>query len=278
MKQLAPVLLALGLAFGPGAAPVLSESPAAEQALDPLWDALQMPATLEVMRDEGRELADNIASDYLTGRAGMGWLAEVARIHDPAAMAQIMRPAFDADLAGADVQPMLDFFDSPLGRRIVTLEVSVRRAFLEPDAEDAARARVRNGDVGAERMALIDRFIATNDLVEFNTAGAMNTNFAFLQGLATAELFEMSEQDILARVWNDAESGRADTEQWLRAYLSTAYAPLGDDDLRAYIAFSETDAGRRLNRALFAGFGEMYVAQYHALGVAVARHVSAQEL
>jgi len=106
----------------------------------------------------------------------------------------------------------------------------------------------------------------------------MNTNVAFLSGLSQAELFAMSEQEILDRVWSDAEGNRADTEEWLRAYLATAYRPLADDEIRAYIDFSRTEAGQRLNRALFAGFGEMYVQQYHALGLAVARQLTAKDI
>jgi hypothetical protein len=41
---------------------------------------------------------------------------------------------------------------------------------------------------------------------------------------------------------------------------------------------SRTDAGRALNRALFAGFNKMYDDISYALGMAVAREMQVQEL
>jgi hypothetical protein len=57
-----------------------------------------------------------------------------------------------------------------------------------------------------------------------------------------------------------------------------AYQPLNDADLEAYIEVSETRAGRVLNRALFAGFDDMYVSISRALGVAAARFMTGQDI
>ncbi|WP_407493316.1 hypothetical protein [Pseudooceanicola sp. MF1-13] len=243
-----------------------------------LWDALDMPGALDVMRREGLSLADEVAEQYLVGRTGASWQDAVATIYDGDAMGDMMMDGMVADLGGADPDPMLAFFESDLGQRIITLEMSAREVFLDSDMEEAARDRVRTDAIDPDRMELIDEFIAVNDLVDYNTSGAMNTNVAFLRGLATSEIFEMGEQEILDGVWGDSDASRSDTEEWLRAYLSTAYQPLSDEDLRAYIAFSETEAGQRLNRALFVGFGDMYTYQYNALGLAVAQQLAGQDL
>lgn len=287
------VRLALGVAVMPFAgAPAAAqeaviEKTAIEQATqDRLWDALGVGEALEIMRQEGKTLAIDVADQYLAGRASNGWTRDIDTIYDPSSMDQMMREGMFDDLEGAQTAPMLAFFEAELGRRIVSLEMSARRAFLDPDTESAARERVRNLDepdtgksgLGQGRLDLIDEFIAANDLVDYNSSGSMNTNVAFLKGLAQAEVFEMSEQDILDRVWNESEAGRLDTKEWLRAYLATAYQPLTDAEIRAYINFSRTDAGQRLNRALFAGFGEMYSSQYYALGLAVAKQLGAQDI
>jgi hypothetical protein len=263
----------------PVASPARSEPAAiAPEVMDRIWQVMDMDGALAVMRDEGLAVSADVAETYLPARRGRGWEQAVAEIYDPARMHTLVRDAFAADFAGADAAPVIDFFGGDIGQRIIALELSARRAFLDEDTEAAARDRLHDGSVPERRAELIDRFIEVNDLIAFNTSGALNTNFAFLSGLATAPLFEMSEADILARVYGDAEETSADTAEWLRAYLTMAYQPLSDAELEAYIAFSDRPAGRRVNRALFAGFGKMYDRQYHALGLAVAQQLSGQDL
>jgi hypothetical protein len=281
--MLKPVVTAVALALtaapvlGQGARPPVSVPMPAEQ-VDRIWQALDLTEALDIMRQEGRALSDEIARDYLAGRDGGGWDEAVERIYDPEAMDQTMRTAFAEDLSGADAAPILAFFESDLGHRIISYEMRARRSFLDRQVEDAARDLVLSGDVPEDRAALIDRFIDANDLVDFNTSGAMNTNFAFLTGLSRSDSFAMTEAEVLDQVWTESESSGADTELWLQAYLTTAYEPLSDDDLQSYLDFSRTEQGQRLNRALFAGFGEMYEQQYHALGLAVAQQMAGQDL
>ena len=280
--------LTLAIALTVGAAPVVpamaqsarAEAPAAIPAeeMDRIWSALSLSEALNIMQIEGRDMSEDIAADSLPAVPGQGWRSAISRIYDGETMAQMMRDGFAEDLAGADPDPIIDFFESPLGLRIIALETDARRAFLDPDIEEAAREKVRGDDVPEERADLIEEFITANDLVDLNISGAMNTNFAFYKGLANAELFEMSEQEILDRVWNQAGENREDTEEWLRAYLTLAYEPLSNDEIRTYIGFSESEAGRRLNRALFAGFGDLYGQQYRALGLAVANQLMSEEL
>ncbi len=248
------------------------------ETLDQLWSALEITSSLAIMREEGQDLSEDIARDYLSERVGQGWQAAVSRIYDDAAMNQIMRQGMAADLAGADPVPIIAFFESPLGQRIIRLEMSARRAFMDPDTEEAAHEFVRGAGAGEKRTQKIDEFIEVNDLIAFNVSGAMNTNYAFYSGLSQAELFAMSEQEILDQVWSNVDETRIETEEWLRAYLTMAYQPLSDADMDAYIAFSRTDGGKRVNRALFAGFQVMYSQIYRALGLAVARQLSAEEL
>ena len=133
---------------------------------------------------------------------------------------------------------------------------------------------------GDARLAAIDRFIAINDLIEFNVAGGLNSHYAFYSALSEAGAFDraLTEEEILADVWSQEEMLREDNGHWLRSYLVLAYDPLTDAELDAYIAFSGSDAGQRLNRVLFATFDAMFVDISRAVGVAAARHLRGEEL
>ena len=279
LRALCVVLMSLCAPVAAVAQSAANVAPAmSSEALDRLWTVLDLPASLAIMREEGQAMADDVAESYLTGNGGDAWARDMDRIYDARNMDRTMRQAFSADFGDMDTAPVIQFFDSALGHRIITLETTARRAFLDPDTEAAAYDLMSSGAISDDRAALIQEFMDVNDLVAFNTSGALNTNFAFLSGLAEAELFRMSEADILDQVYRQVEETRDSTEAWLRAYLTMAYQPLSNEELSDYIAFSERPEGQRLNRALFTGFGEMYDMQYRELGRAVARQLSSQDL
>lgn len=244
-----------------------------------LFDALGIPALLEVMRHEGQSYGNELGADFLPDGGGATWSAVVARLYDPAKMRMSVAQALEAEIAPQHLEPLLDFFTSETGRRIVEQEILAREAFLDAAAEEAARAAFRDAtDAQADRLALLKSYVEANELVEFNVAGALTSNLRFYHGLVEGGAMEMSEEEMLAEVWGQEGEIRVDTEEWLMSYLLMAYAPLSDDEVGEYVALSQTEAGRALNRALFAGFDGMYADLSYALGLAVASQMKGEEL
>lgn len=244
-----------------------------------LNEALGVPELLEIMRDEGNAFGREIAGEFLPDGGGAGWDGVVARIYDGAKMRASVEAGLAEALPEEHLAPLLAFFGSEPGKRIVAREIEARRAFLDPAVEEAARDAVRNvADAQEARLALIREYVEANDLVEFNVAGGLNSNLRFYRGLNDGGAYEMSEDEMLAEVWGQEAETRADTEEWLMAYLMMAYAPLPDSDIEAYVALSETPAGQALNRALFAGFDGMYGDLSYALGLALSDRMRGEDL
>lgn len=263
-------VLAIGLGLGPAFAQT-EPTPA-----DQLYAALKLPELLDVMRQEGISYGAKIGADLFPGAVDPDWTAQVATIYDADRMLTQSRAAFAAELAGVDLAPMLTFFTTEPGLTFAALELSARTALLD-EAVDAA-----NKDVAAVAMAdntpryqLVSRFAAANDLIETNVVGAMNSNFAYYLGLMQGGAVQpgMTEEDVLAQVWDQEAEIRQTTTEWVYAFLLMAYQPLSDADLEAYIAFSETPAGKDLNQAVFTAFDGMFVDISKALGVASARYM-----
>ncbi|PIE12696.1 MAG: hypothetical protein CSA70_08310 [Rhodobacterales bacterium] len=258
--------------------------PAEHTARAQLYDALGLPAIIEVMHQEGAQFGADLGQDFLGHDPAKGhpvWAARVARIYDRDAMLASVRAALDKELPEAAIAPLLAFFTDEVGARIIEHELLARRAFLDQGTEDTARAGFRAArDRGerTERIALIRAYVAANDLVGYNVAGALNSNLRFYQGLVEGGAFEMSEEDMLRDVWEQEEETRTDTDEWLMAYLLTAYDPLADSDLDAYVTLSRSAEGKALNRALFAGFDAMYGDISYALGLAIAVEMRGQDL
>ena len=249
--------------------------------IDRLYDAVGLPQVLEIMRLEGIAYGGDLAQDLFDGRGSGRWERMVAEIYDLGEMEAAVRDALAAGLQGADTGAMLDFFESERGRRIIELEVTARRALLDDTIEDASRDALDRMILDEDPMLdKLETFVAANDLVDSNVVGAMNSNVAFYTGLAEGGAFpgEMTESEILSDVWRQEPEIRDETEAWLYSYLAMAYKPLPEEDLDAYIAFSESAAGQQLNRALFAAFDAMFLDISLKLGRAAARFLGGQEL
>lgn len=246
---------------------------------DDLFDALGVAEMVEIMRVEGETYGEDLATDMLPGGSDPGWMALVAEIYDTDLMLDSVRRGFNTALDDTDIGGLLTFFESDIGTRIVELEISAREAMVDQGIEDAAREAYRLAAADEDpRLDLIDRFVSANDLIEANVVGALNASFMFYKGLADGGALEMGESEMLADVWQQEEETRADTREWLYAYMMLAYGPLEDTAVERYADLSATPEGKAMNRALFAGFNAMYDDLSYALGLAIARQMQGQDL
>lgn len=274
MKPLRAAALALALA--PVAAPAHAEDAAA------VIEAIRLNDILVVMQEEGFAYADSLATElFPDGRGGPEWEAAVADIYDIDRMQDGFAAALAAELTPEEATAIVAFFTSDTGRTIVELEVGARTAMLEDGVEEMAEENAAIAIADADpRAAQVREFIAANDLIEANVMGAMNSNFAYMTGLADGGALgaSLSEEEILADIWMQEPQIRQSTTEWLYAYLLLAYQPLTDGQMDDYIAFSQTDAGRALNEALFGAFDEMFVGISRQLGLASARVLSQTDI
>ncbi len=287
--QLRPLALFLALALPalPAVAEQASPAPAATAPaaadVQGLLATLKMDEILAVMREEGLKYGQSLEDDMFPGRGGDRWQAVVGLIYDTERMRATFAKGLEGELGASPevIAAAQAFFGSATGQEALKLEIEARRALLDNAAEDAAKIAwedmLAKGDA---RVARIERFAAANDLIESNVMGALNANLAFYRGLAETGAFpeEMTEDQMLADVWGQEAEVRADTEDWLFPFLSLAYQPMSDADLDAYIAFSETPAGKALNAALFAAFDKVFTEISQDLGRGVARQLQGEDI
>ncbi|MGL4319413.1 MAG: DUF2059 domain-containing protein [Paracoccaceae bacterium] len=236
--------------------------------------AMQISAMLEVMEEEGIAYGEDLATDMLGGSSDR-WSAIVAQIYDHEAMTAAFTERFTAELSAFpdDLGEIEAFFSSEQGQQIVTLEIEARRAMLDDSVEDAAKVLMQDMVTQEDpRFEMLKDFVAASDLEEQNVVGAMNANFAFMQGMAAAggPAAQMTEEQMLADVWGQEAEVRASTREWLFSYFALAYQPLDDADLANYTAFWESDAGQRANAAAFTAFDEVFTGISRELGRAAA--------
>ena len=260
---------------------VLSVTPAfsaTEAELDTLFEAIGTPKLIEIMRVEGIDQADEIRESMFPDRAN-GWQPIVSSIYDTRRMETGFRAAFDQEFSDSDVTPLLEFFGSDLGRQIISLELSAREALMDEGVEEAAKVAYGALETGdPARFEALAAFVDDNDLIELNVAGALNASLAFYRGLADGGSFDLTEDVMLRDVWEQEPEIRSETTDWMFPYLAMAYEPLSDEELAAYKALSLTDAGRDLNRALFAGFDQVFNQISYSLGNAASRFMQGDDI
>jgi len=276
---------ATGALAGLGLWAALAAGPAEAQA-DPdkvarFFDALELPGIIAVMHQEGLDYADQIATDVIPGDPSAAWQTTIEHIYDAERMEEVALAALIDTLDGADLDAILAFYEAEPGRSIPPLEVSAREAMLDTGIEEAAKEIAASAMADeTERFLLVRDFVEANDLIELNVVGALNANYAFYSGLQDGGALPpgMTEDQILADVWAQEPDIRDNTTEWVYAFLMLAYQPLSAADLETFTAFSETETGQRMNRALFEAFDRMFLEISRSLGEAAAEELTTQEL
>lgn len=269
----------LATGFATGLAIGLAQPVVAASAVEDLYEALEVGYVVDVMREEGLIYGRELAEEMIPGGPSQDWEEVIDRIYDTDRMNATVKAGFMQVFGDADAAPLADFFTTGAGAQFVDLENAARKAMSDPDMDAAAReAAASRFDRPDQRLDLIQDFIEANDLIETNVEGALNASYQFYLGLSEGGAIDSGEDALIADVYAQEEEIRTDTHEWVYAFLLMAYQPMSDADIQAYLDLSRTDAGKALNRGLFAGFDQMYGDISYALGLAISQAMEFEEL
>lgn len=252
---------------------------------DVLSDSYLLPDLFDIMAEEGREatLSDPSVPETATGRAS--WERSIGVIYNSERMHDEFVSALNAQLDDDTRREALTFAKSDLGRRVLQLEVSARRALLAKEIDEAARmaleeAREASPDSPAARaLGRVQERIAVNDLIELNVSLGLNTSLAYYNGMAEAGwMAGLAGADLLSLVWAQEGAIRRDVTDWAESYFLLAYQPLTEGEMDRYIAHAASPAGNAFNRAMFLAFDEVFVDISRRVGVAMAQQMQQDTL
>lgn len=251
---------------------------AAAEDVERLTDAMRLTEVIQILRDEGVTQGLELDKTLLEGTGGAFFQAQIEDLYDTAWMLGKVHDALDEGLSGTQLEQAALFFESDLGRAVVSLENSARRTFSDEAIEKMAVTAYQDADRNAVHYRLIDEYVEINDLVDRNVQGALRADYSFFRGLADGQGATADDGEMLAQLLARAEQSERQTREWLYAFLLFAYQPLSEAQMRENIAFSRTDAGKALNEALFVGLDTMFNELSYQLGVTVAQVLQASDL
>lgn len=249
---------------------------AASEKAEKLARALHLDQVMEILRYESQQQRVELDETLLDNKGGAFFQAQLDDIYDPVWMQSQITTAFEQKLTDSQLDHAILFFESDLGRTIVSLENSARRAIVDETIEQMARETYESGPRDTTFFRLVDEYIQVNDLVEQNVQGSLSADFSFFRGLDLEA--GMDDSELLAELLSQKDTKTAETRIWLYSFLLMAYRPLDEAQLRENIAFSRTDAGRALNAALFSGFDQMFDTISFQMGRTVAQVLDGSDL
>lgn len=249
-----------------------------------LWRALELSDLLPIMRAEALSEAAAM-QDALFERGGDNrWKQIVEEIHETGRLRQLFLDGIEDAVTEGRAELITEavrFYESALGKQVISLEFSARKLFLDSEAESGAKAAFATAaNSSRPRVAQISRLIDDAKLVDPNVAGGMNAAFAFAQGYNDGGGYQSpkTEAQLLSDAWAQEPLIRAETLGWMEAYLFTAYSPLSDAELDRYIAFASSPAGQALAEVLFAGFDSLFERTSYEMGLATAAQIQGHKL
>ncbi|MFD1883278.1 hypothetical protein [Paracoccus pacificus] len=252
-----------------------------------IFDTLQIDKVMPIISQETVAQGDELAQSLFGAPSDNGWHGRVQQIAQTERLSAIFRSGLEEGLARmttadrAALGRAMRFFRAPLGQRLLSVETSARQALLSPDAETAAQAAWdRAADRGDPRCQQILRLITAADLVEPNVAGGLNAAMAFTRGFSAAGGYPepVSEEQLLADVWQQEPDIRAETQTWAQSYLMLAYGPISDAELDRYIAFSQTSDAKTLTGLMFQAFDVLFVTTSRDMGMAAAGRIAGTDI
>ncbi|RPE71410.1 uncharacterized protein DUF2059 [Pacificibacter maritimus] len=263
-----PVLRAMLLA---PVALVFSLSSAVSAPVDRLMDLMKFRDVIAVLSEEGRSMSDDISDEEL-GIPRAAWDEMMTRLYDEERLEVAFRGALVDAFGDADLGPAVAFFETDLGQEIAELELNARRAIGDEAVLQAAGDLWAELDPSSERSSLIESYVNTNDLIEMNIIGSLNSDMAYYRGFNAQALDGMGvdEATIMREVWAGEPEARARVTEWVYGFSALAYQPLSDEDFATYVDFGKSETGQTLNLAMFAAFDSVYADLARGLGAGTA--------
>lgn len=251
---------------------------AAEQPFDDLARAMRLDEVVAILRDEGLGYGATLDAEFLGGSGGAFFTAQVDRIYASDRMQAALSGALADHLDAEQAAAAIAFFRTETGQTILTLENSARRAFADDGIEEMALERAERAGEDDTRLRQVAAYVAANDLVGQNVKGAISADFQFYRGLSDGQDLDRDDGAVLASLLEARDETEAETRRWVMGFLYFAYAPLEDAQMQANIDFSQSDAGKALNAALFDGFDRLYGEISYDLGRAVGFALKASDI
>jgi hypothetical protein len=208
--------------------------------------------------------------------AGAGPAADAA--FAPETMKREFRLAMEGKLAEADLDSIFAFYRSPLGARITALENASQEATVQRQIAEMAPKlleRLKNEPERAEVLALVDSSLRLTEMgadVAFNIGRAIAVGIV-ASGEKTAALPDQAIAAIDSEMQKVRPAMTAQMQEQILLTLAYTYRDVSIPELRQYLAFATSTAGKRFFDAAIPAMNAVLVKAGGEFGHALMREL-----
>ena len=169
----------------------------------------------------------------------------------------------------AHLDAVIEFYSSPLGRKLVAMEVGASgpESQVKIETEGATLyADIKNNN--PERLNSFDRIEKAIRMEDMMSSMIMNMSYAMISGMAGTSMLpqQLTDEQIAALVNQQIQASRGMIRQFLNNFFAYTYRNATNEDLKGYADFAETEGGRAFNSALVRAMIDAMVLRSRAFG------------
>lgn len=175
------------------------------------------------------------------------------------------------DLTEPQAKEVIDWLRSPIGKRLTAKELrSAEPDFLQELVAYGQGLQANPPDAG--RIALLQDFDVATQGTERTVDIALNTHLALL--LAASASMPATERPSLEQLMAELEKVRPQLTQTMNLQVAVTnlfiYRDVSDTDMKRYLEFLRSDAGRAYNAAVANGMKEAFIESARRFGEGLA--------
>ena len=238
--------------------------------LNRIFLALKLDRLFEEIRVEGLIAANDIRGDFKNSQSVVGGRKNINEIYST----ELMKDYFKKELTNLESLSSfllaINFYEKPLGIKIIENELITRIKIRDDGEKEKARNTVKQLKyLKPYRFKLYNEIINANGFIEDNISSSMNSNLAFYEGyasgLATSDQ-SLTEREMISRIWLNESETRKRMTDWVLNFSVTSFKNLNDNELKEYLAFSNSKSGRYLSNNINFIFDKLFEIQSYKLG------------
>jgi len=206
----------------------------------------QLPSMMQAVMDQPSSEDDQLRK--LPRNVLSVMRASIPRAFAPERLKEVMLAELTDKLSDQDIKELLQWFDSPLGKKCTQVEEAASTAAAQAEMKKFA-AGLQSSPPTEERLKVLRELDSAAKITESAIEMAINTQVAFALGvIATLPLEQQKRPDDVAR---DLEETRPEVEAAVRSEIFISdlftYRSLSEAEIKQYTGFAKSPAGSKFN-------------------------------
>lgn len=237
-----------------------------------LKKALELVELRQAFKDMPEQLIsglDQLPAESMADVRRAELLELAKRLFGADALLDDVRGRMTGEVTPAQLDAVIGFYSSPLGRKLVAMEVAASGSDSQARIETEGAslyAEIEKND--PDRVAAFDRIESAIRMEDMMSSMIMNMSYAMISGMAGTSMLpqELTDEQIAALVNQQMEATRGLVAQFLNNFFAYTYRDASNADLEGYAAFTETESGRAFNTVLVRAMIDAMVQRSRAFG------------